>query len=146
MANGYSLKQGSGVISHPIAGTYTIQGQMGLGTITFTRETTRATMETSADGYVLTSFQSGNSGKCTIELKQTSSLHQYLIGMANDIDTGIDNGDLTNALAALLTYKAPTGSVYTCSGVTIEKQADENYKAQGQDVTWSLLVATLIKE
>ena len=142
----YSFKGSTGVIAHPIAGTFLFQGQIGLGQITFSKETTRAVNNTTSDGYVLTNFIIGNSGKIMIETIQTGALHSYLLGMSNDIDTALTNGDLTNALTAVLSFKAQDGSLHEAFGVTIEKQPDKVYAAQGANITWTLLCNSLIQQ
>ena len=143
----YSFKDLSIVLSHPIAGTFRGQGQQGFGQVTFVKTTTRAEQSVSADGLVLTSIVAGDGGTITIEVQQTSPLHAFLIGWSNDVDAAANLGDVSNAVAGIVSAQALSAKAsHYATGVTPQKQPDKPYGAQSAMVTWTLVCANLVNE
>ena len=141
---GYSWAEVYGSFFHPLAGSFTIGGQIGMGSIEFEMMTERNTMQTTADGYVLTNTMLGLSGKVTLSCLQGSSLDQYLMGWANDVDAAIVGGDSTVAFAG--TFRVTdisTQNKHTGLGVSISKQPPRSYQATAQLRPWVLYVAEL---
>lgn len=141
----YSFRDLSGVIATALSGSLLINGQLGIGSISFSNTTEHGVLETAADGVIMPSFVAGDSGVVTIECQQTSLMHKFLLIAFNTLKTASMNGDQSNWASTTASFRATTdGSTHQCLGIVFQKSADKNYKAVGGNVTWTLLVCNLI--
>ena len=140
----YSFKALTGAFSHPLVGDFIFAGKMGLGQINITMATDRTAHDTSADGSVMVSYISGDSGTVTIEAQQTSLLHKFLIAWYNAIKTIGDAGDPSLWAAAAMTLRNTTsGDHHSIRGISPQKKGDWPYAAAGGKVTWTLMAADI---
>jgi structural protein KPP10_ORF10 len=144
----YAFRDLVGSFSHPLAGTFRLSGgYIGLGTITVSKSTVRTTHATAADGTVMVSYVAGDSGLFTIECQQTSNLQAFLLSWYNLITTAANNGDASTWAAATVSFTyVNDGSSHLGTGVSPEKTPDKPYAAQGGNVTWHLMAASLISQ
>lgn len=141
----YSFRDLSGVIATALSGSLLINGQLGIGSISFSNTTEHGVLETAADGVIMPSFIAGDSGSMTIECQQTSLMHKFLLIAFNALKTASMNGDQTNWASTSASFRSVTdGSTHQCIGIVFQKSADKNYKAAGGNVTWTLLICNLI--
>lgn len=148
MATIYSFKDLTGAFVHPIAGSYILAGgNVGLGQISFSAATDRTVHDTSSDGSVMVSYIAGDSGSASIEVQQTSSLHNFLLNWFNLVKVAADLGDVINwASATLVLRNLLDGTLHTLTGVSPSKIPDKTYAAQGGKVTWVLMAASVTQE
>lgn len=144
----YSFKDLTGAFVHPIAGTYILGGgNIGMGQITISMAQDRTVQDVAADGSVMTSYIAGDNGSCSLEVQQTSDLHDFLVNWFNVCKTLADNGDIANWASAQISIRnIVDGSVHTLSGVSPGKMPDKVYQSQGQKITWVLPAANVINE
>ncbi|UUZ85666.1 DUF3277 family protein [Paenibacillus sp. P26] len=83
--NTYSFGDTSTTILHPSYGQFVANGY-GLGSITVSMTNDRSVHDLSADGTVMVSKIKASNGTFTIQAQQTSSLHQWLLGLYNYLD------------------------------------------------------------
>lgn len=135
----YSFTDVNAVISHPSYGQFSLEGE-GMGSFTVTKVTERSQQNVAADGCIMTSKIAGNNGSVTINAQQTSSLHNWLQGLFNYLWAAP-----TNEWAQIsLTIRAPKmGKVISCTYGSFQKEADEPFEAQGQDIAWTLLFSDI---
>lgn len=145
----YSFKDLTGVLINPMlsAPLQLVGGNIGLGTITIRMLTQRTEFETGADGVVMPSYVPGQSGEVTIEVQQTSELHHVLLDLFNLISTAADGGDVSNAFSTIISLRTILdGSGHFLSGVGFQKVPDKPYAAKGQNVTWTLMAASVVNQ
>lgn len=144
----YSFKDLTGAFVHPLAGSYIFAGgQVGVGQITITNATDRTAHDTAADGSVMVSYIAGDSGGATIEVQQTSTLHDFLLGWFNAVKTSAELGAVGPWAAGILRlHNTIDGSTHTLTGVSPSKVPDKTYAAQGGRVTWSIMAARVDNE
>lgn len=137
----YSFTDIDAVISHPSYGQYAIQGE-GIGDITISKMTERSAHNVAADGHIMVSKIAGNNGTVAMNAQQTSSLHNWLEGLFNYLWSAP-----TDEWAQIsLTLRAPKmNKTIQCSGGSFQKEADEPFQTQGQNVAWNLLFADIQK-
>lgn len=135
----YSFTDVEAVISHPSYGQFSMNGE-GIGSFSVSKVTERSQQNVAADGNVMTSKVAGNNGTVTVNAQQTSSLHGWLQGLFNYLWSAP-----TSEWAQIsLTIRAPKmGKAITCSYGAFQKEPDEPFEAQGQDVAWVLLFADI---
>jgi hypothetical protein len=144
----YSFKDVVGVISNPTFGiTFPLTGgNIGVGTITVTMAQERTVHDVAADGTVMPSYIAGDNGHCTIECQQTSIMHKLLLNLYNIAVAAANASDVSGWAATRISLKTILdGSSHNMTGVSFAKIPDKSYQAQGQKVTWSLLVANSIQ-
>jgi hypothetical protein len=148
MTSTYSFKDLTGAFVHPLAGTYILGGgNVGMGQITISMAQDRTVQDVAADGSVMVSYIAGDNGSCSLEVQQTSDLHDFLLGWFNLCKTAADLGDITNwAAGALSVRNIVDGSVHTLTGISPGKVPDKTYTAQGGKITWVLPAANVINE
>lgn len=140
----YSFKDLAGTFVHPLAGTFTFRGQQGLGQITITNSTDRSAQDVSADGAVMVSYIAGDNGTAALEMQQTSPLHKFMLAWYNLCKTAADNGDISAWASAEMHLRTIVGGqVFNLIGISPSKAPDQPFAAQGQKITWSLMVADL---
>lgn len=123
--------------THPSYGQHVATGE-GLGSITTSMTADRAVHDVAADGSIMTSKIRARNGSHAIVIQQTSPLDQWLTKLFNYLETAA-----TSEWASLsVTQRAPgLGNLITSTGVTIVKQPDRPFQAQGQQITWNLIAA-----
>ena len=84
----------------------------------------------------MTSKIAGNNGTVSINAQQTSPLHNWLQGLFNYLWSAS-----TDEWAQIsLTIRAPKMSkTISCSYGAFQKEPDEPFESQGQNVSWVLL-------
>lgn len=137
----YAFEDVSFVVQHPSYGQYSANGQ-GIGSFTITKSQDRSVHNVAADGSIMTSKIAGNNGTVSISAQQTSSLHQYLQGLFNYLVTA----DSSEWARISITIRAPKmKKSVVCTNVSMQKEADEPFEAQGQNLTWNLLAGDIQK-
>lgn len=142
--NQYSFKDSSGAFTHPLAGTFSFFGQIGIGQFTVEMTTEKSTDDVAADGNVMVSAIAGDNGHVTIEVQQTSSLHSFLLNWYNQLLLLLNQGDVVNWATAQLTLRnLVDGSQHICNGVHPSRIPPKTYAAQGGKITWTLMCADI---
>ena len=137
--NTYSFQDVNVSISHNLAGQYIANGE-GLGSISFNMTTDRTAHDIAADGTVMVSKIKARNGTVAIAIQQTSPLSKWLLKLFNLLSA---NGTSPQDWAGIkIVMRSPNmGDLITATGVSFQKQADRSFKAQGEQVTWSLMAA-----
>lgn len=140
----YSFKDLNGAFAHPLAGVFSMYGQIGVGQLTVANTTERTAHLVAADGNVVVSFIDGDNGHVAVETQQTSDLHIFLLRWFNLIKTAAQNGDTSNWATATLSFRnIADGSTHTLKGVSPAKVPDKPYAASAQNITWMLMAADI---
>jgi len=145
----YSFKDLVGTLINPVlaADIPIVGGNIGSGTLTIRMLTERTTHHVAADGVVMPTYKAGDNGEVTIEMQQTSSLHHALVDLFNALLTEANNGDVSNWAATTISLRTMyDASGHYCSGVSFQKIPDKPYAADGQNVTWVLMCASVINQ
>jgi hypothetical protein len=145
----YSFRDLSGVLVNPVLAAVIpiVGGNIGNGNLTVSMATERTTHLTGNDGVVMPSYKAGDSGHITIEMQQTSSLHHALLALFNSLKTSADSGDVSNWASTTISLRTTLdGSGHLCTGVSFQKVPDKPYAADGQNVTWTLMAASIINQ
>lgn len=141
----YSLSDIVGVIAHPLVGTFTIHGEVGLGSISFEKTTTRTVLDVAGDGTIMTSALPGNNGIVHLECQQTSPMQGYLTAWVDALYAAQSVGDVSTwALGTINFTSIIDGSTHIAIGVSPTKEPTKVYGAQGAHLTWDLLAADLV--
>lgn len=136
----YSFNDIKAVFSHPAYPAFTINGQ-GVGEIHIAYANDNTAHELAADGSVMISKIRADNGNFTISMQQTSTMHQWMKGLFNQLMTSP-----TNLWAAInITISSPSGGFdnIQLTGVSFSKRSDQPYQQQGQLVTWSFMAANI---
>jgi hypothetical protein len=133
-------------MSTPVNGnTFTGSGQEGIRQITVGMTTTRTAHDKAADGAIMVSAIPGNNGTVSIEMQQTSPFHDFLLQWFNDLDTAMQNKDVSNwATASIGVRNIVDGTAHNAIGVSPTKIPDKQYSEQGATVTWELMAAQIL--
>ncbi len=144
----YSFKDLTGAFVHPLVGSYILGGgNIGMGQITISMTTDRTMQDVASDGSVMVSYIAGDNGSVSIEVQQTSDLHNFLLTWFNACKTAADLGEVfTWAAAAMTIRNIIDGSVHTITGISPGKIPDKVYASQGGKITWMLPAARVISE
>lgn len=143
----YSFKSVVGAFSDPDVGPYLFAGQEGVKQLTVSNTIDHTVLDTASDAAVMVSYVAGANGSLSIEMQQTSSLHQFLVNWANAKFTAADAGDaLTYAAAAVKIQDLLSGASHILTGVAPTKVPDKSYGPQGATVTWVLLAAQVVTQ
>ncbi len=144
----YSFKDLTGAFVHPLVGSYILGGgHVGLGQITIAMTQDRTVQDVASDGSVMVSYIPGDNGTISIEVQQTSDLHNFLLNWFNACKTAADLGDVGLWAGAVISIRnLVDGSVHTATGVSPGKVPDKVYQMQGQKITWTLPAASIINE
>lgn len=135
----YSFKDLAAQFNHPLAGPFTIQGQIGAGQITVDNSTEHTAQDVSADANVMVSIIAGDNGTLSIEVQQTSIFHIYLLRWWNLINAAMQDQDVSNAANMTCTLRnVVDGTSHRCQGISPGKIPAKPYAAQGQKITWVL--------
>jgi hypothetical protein len=143
--NVYSLSSIVGIFSHPLVGGFSFAGEIGVGSISFEKTTTRTVLDVAGDGAIMTSALPGNNGLVRIDIQQVSPFQGYLTAWVNALYAAQSLGDVSTwALGTLNFTSIVDGSVHIAVGVSPTKEPVWAYGAQGQHLTWELLAADLV--
>jgi hypothetical protein len=135
----YSFLDLSGAIAHPQLGAYAFTGK-GVGEVVITMATDKTVHDTAGDGSVMVTKMAGNSGSIQVKCQQTSNVHKWLLAAYNALV--IAPVDQWATMGAALRNSAD-GTGHTLIGMSFQKVPDKVYQAQGQYVTWTLMVADI---
>ena len=145
----YSFKDLSGVLVNAAlaSGIPIVGGNIGNGTLTIRMLTERTTHHVGADGTVMVTYKAGDNGEVTIEMQQTSSLHHALLALYNSLVTQANSGNLANWAGTTISLRTTLdGSGHFLQGVSFQKIPDKPYSSDGQNVTWTLMAASVINQ
>lgn len=146
MATLHSFKDLSLVFAHPLVGTFTVKGQIGVSRIAITNTTERTLHDVAADGGVMISYVSGDNGTIKMEMQQTCAFHKFLLTWYNVIKTLADQDDVSAwASADVHARTINDGSVHVLTGVSPSKVPDKPYAAAGEKITWDLMAANMVQ-
>lgn len=135
----YSFSDLLGSISHPGVGQYVFTGQ-GTGEITVAMASDRTSHDLAADGSVMISKMPGGNGTMTVQIQQTSPVHDWLLNWYNYIT----HADASEWGAATMLLRSVTmNRSHDALGVSPQKLGDTPYQAQGGKVTWTLMCANI---
>lgn len=135
----YSFLDLSGAVAHPALGAYSFTGK-GVGQVTIIMTTDRSTHDVASDGSVMVSKIAGNNGSIQIQTQQTSNIHRWLLAAYNALM--VAPADQWAQMGATLRNTAD-GTSHLLLGISFVKIPDKVYQAQGQMVTWTLMVADI---
>jgi hypothetical protein len=138
----FSFADISFILSHPSLGQYSANGT-GLGSITVDMTTDRTTHDVAADGVVLVSKIKARNGNVAIEVQQTSDFNNWLLKWFNFLETASSS---QWALSSIVISAPVLQQTIVLTSVSPQKQAPMPYKAQGQNVTWTLMAADIQEE
>jgi hypothetical protein len=143
----FSFRNTSGAYTNPaVPNPIIFAGQIGMGAFTVMMHTERTVQDTAADGTIMPSYVAGNSGTITIEMQQTSILHQAFLDAYNLLVLAAEGGDPSNWAAGAITLRNTTvGNSHILTGVSFGKRPDKPYQAQGSKITWSLLACDSVE-
>lgn len=135
----YGFEDLSTVITHPAMGQLMLQGT-GIGSITFTMANDSSSHDLAADGSVMTSKIKAGNGTVAISVQQTSEAHKWFTKLYNYLTVAPLR---EYAEISLLATSSDMQTTHEGTHMSFQKRADKPYQAQGQQVTWTLLVAEL---
>lgn len=141
----YALKSVVGSFTHPVAGTFTFAGQIGVGSIEIAMSTDRSVQDVAGDGAVMTSAVAGRNGSFTLSIQQTSELDQFLLAYFNILDTAFNLDDVSQwTTAAVFVQDLVTGNQHILSGVSPTKPPNRPYGSRGAMLSWVLLASDIV--
>ena len=141
----YAFKSVVGAFTDPDVGTFPFYGQEGVKSLTIGNATERTVHDTAADGTIMVSYVSGESGFIDIETQQNSTLHQFLLNWANIKFVLSENQNAEFfAAAAVKVLDLISGSTHILTGVSPAKIPDKPYGPAGGMVTWKLMAANVV--
>ena len=120
----YSFEDTTLTISHPSVGTYSAYGT-GIGQLTVAMSNDITAHDVAADLAVVVSKMPKNNGTVALEVLQSSDFNAWLKKYYNYV---------------IITNHS-TGDSYTCTGVSPQKMADNNFQSQAQNRTWTMMCA-----
>lgn len=139
-----------GAIAHPLipAGLTLVGGNVGgINRITITMAGDQTVHSVAADGAVMVSGISNDSGRVELECQQTCVVHQQLLALYNALNTAKKLGDVVDWAAMTISFQnVVDGSKHTMQGCSFLKVPDKAYAAEGGNVTWQLMAAAVINE
>jgi hypothetical protein len=138
----YSFRNVSGSFTNPLLSQPIVfAGQIGMGAFHVAMANTRTVHNRAADGTIMPSYVAGNDGTVSIEMQQTSILHQLFLNLYNSLIVAAEGGDPSNWAASGMTLRnpPPLGNQHVLTGISFEKRPDKPYQAQGSNVTWTLM-------
>lgn len=138
----YSFQDVSCVVSHPAIGQHVVTGS-GAKSISISRTNDMSSHDLAADGSVMVNKMASPNGTATITAQQTSDLHNFLVKLANYVKTAPSN---QFAAANIVIKSAEMKRQHTLTGVSIQKQPDQNYEAAGGNIAWVLMAASITDE
>ncbi len=133
----YSFEDTTATISHPSIGSYSAYGT-GIGQITVSMANDITTHGVAADMAVVVSKIPKDNGTVSFEVLQSSDFNAWLKKYYNYVKTAATE---EFALATIVITNNSTGDSYTCTGVSPQKMADNNFQPQAQNRTWDMMCA-----
>jgi hypothetical protein len=143
----YSYKAIQLSFSHPVVGSFLLNGEQAAGGITIAPLIDPTVQEVTPDGATINNYIPGKNATLTIQVQQVSEWNDFLVAWKNYCVTMADASDLSNyATASALVVDSNSGRTHTMQGIAPSKIPDTPYGAQSQMVSWVLKVSTLITE
>lgn len=140
----YSFKDSSIAISSPVGGRFALAGQIGLNRMTITMATEKTAQSVASDGNVMVSALAGDNGSVTLEIQQTSQLHEFLLQLYNALVTLMNQGNVQDWATTSITIRnIVDGSSHNLTGVSFGKIPPKVYEAQGQNISWEIFAANI---
>lgn len=133
----YSFEDTTLTISHPSVGTYSAYGT-GIGQLTVTMSNDITAHDVAADLAVVVSKMPKNNGTVALEVLQSSDFNAWLKKYYNYVMTS-ETSEFARATMVIANHS--TGDSYTCTGVSPQKMADNNFQSQAQNRTWNMMCA-----
>lgn len=133
----YSFTDCSLVLRHPSLGVLTLTGT-GLGSVAINMRADRTTMDTAADGRIMISKIKDRSATATIQVQQDSEVNQTLLKWYNYLESAptIEWAQITGTLTSPQTFEQ-----IIMKDAAFQKLPDRSYGAQGQQNSYSLMIA-----
>lgn len=133
----YSFTDCTLTLRHPALGVLTVTGQ-GLGSIVVSMRNDRTSMDTASDGRVMISKIKDRSATATLQLQQDSEANQTLLKWYNYLETAptIEWAQMTGMLLSPTTHEQ-----IVMKEMAFQKLPDRNYAAQGQQNSYSIMIA-----
>lgn len=138
----YSFADVAFVVSHPSVGRYTAKGS-GLGSIAVTMSTDRSAHDVAADGSIMISKIEGNNGTIALSIQQTSALNQWLTRAFNYVRTAAAS---EWAQFAVTIRSVSMMELINATGVSFQQIAEKPFQQQGQQLTWTLMSASISQQ
>jgi len=135
----YSFTDTTVTFSHPAWGNLVANGS-GLGNIAITMTTDRTAHDVSADGSVMVSKIAGRNGTIAVNVQQTSLVAKRLTALFNYLVAA--PAEQWAQLSITINNSLAPDAI-TATGVAPQKQADKQFQAAGQQVTWNLMAADI---
>jgi hypothetical protein len=135
----YSFTDTIVTFSHQGWGQITANGA-GLGNIAVAMTTDRTSHDVAADGSVMVSKIAGRNGTIAINVQQTSVVGKQLTKLFNYLVAA--SAEVWAQLVVTIN-NSRTGDLITATGVSPQKQADKQFQAQGQQITWNFMAADI---
>lgn len=135
----YSFEDTSVTLQHPDLGSYSAYGT-GIGSVQIQMQNDIATHEVAADLSVVISKSCKKNGTVNFEILQSSDFNNWLKKFYNYVCSASAD---RFALATMIIKSNSTNEMYTCTGVTPQKLADDRYQSESQNRTWSLMCANI---
>ncbi len=133
----YSFKDLSGIISHPLTGSYSFTGG-GIGQILITTNGDETEQEISTDGDILISRIPFSGGRLSIQCQQNSTLHSWLLSTYFEIK---DEDSKQWARMAAILRNIQNNLQREFKGISFTKIPDESFLAEGSMINWVLSFA-----
>lgn len=129
------------VIRHPSVGSMTITGK-GTGSIAVSYSTDVTQHDIAADGSVMISKIIARNGTVAVSVQQTSEANRWMEKFMNYLRVA-PTSEWAEASAVLDCDH--TGEHFQMSGISPQKDPDSSFQATGQNVTWNLMAAEIVK-
>ena len=143
----YSFKDLVGVFFHPLVGTITFGGEIGVGSITIKPEVNHTDTKIAADGGTMISYVPGRNGTVEIECQQTSEIYSSFLTWYNATLAAADALDVSQFASGTLTVRSLLdGSKHTITGMSPGQEPPKAYAEQGAMLTWTIPAARIINE
>lgn len=135
----YSFEDTTLTINHPDLGSYSAYGT-GIGDITVSMADNITSHDVAADLTVIVSKFARKNGTIQMNILQTSDFNTWLKKFYNYV---ISSDSSKFAQATVILKNMSTGAMYTCTGVSPQKMADDQYQSQAQNRQWTLMAANI---
>lgn len=138
----YSFEDTVLTISHPNFGTYSAYGT-GIGSLSISYANDVTKHDVAADLAVVVSKWVAKNGTVTLDIMQSSDFNAWL----KKFTAFLENSDTDQfALATMSIFNKSTGDSYYCTGVSHQKQADNNLQSQAQNRSWTMMCANISQQ
>lgn len=133
----YSFEDTTVTINHPSIGSYSAYGT-GIGEISVSMSNDITAHDVAADLAVVVSKMPKDNGIVTFNILQSSDFNSWMKKYYNYV---MASQTSEFALATIIISNSSTGDKYTCTGVSPQKMADNNFQSQAQNRSWALMCA-----